>query len=102
MNEKIERSISFATSNSHKFREVELVLRRLGVGVRRLRGKGLEIQSGDIVGGGGFAGADASKSMGAPSSSRILAPSSTPSAGFRAPTPHSSSGRVVRGPSCGC
>ena len=61
MKEEIDRSISFATSNSHKFREVELVLRRLGVGVRRLRGKGLEIQSDDIVEVARFASADASK-----------------------------------------
>src|SRR5947209_6186536 len=66
MNEKIERSIGFATSNSHKFREVELVLRRLGVGVRRLRGKGLEIQSDDVVEVARFASADASKQYGRP------------------------------------
>src|SRR2546422_7436487 len=66
MNEKIERSIGFATSNSDKFREVELVLRRLGVGVRRLRGKGLEIQSDDIVEVARFASADASKKYGRP------------------------------------
>ena len=66
MNEKIERSIGFATSNSHKFREVELVLRRLGVGVRRLRGKGLEIQSDDIVEVAKFASADAAKKYGRP------------------------------------
>src|SRR5437870_8397733 len=61
MNEKIERSISFATSNSHKFREVELALRRLGVGVKRLRGKGLEIQSDDTAEVARFASADAAK-----------------------------------------
>src|SRR5947209_18096101 len=66
MNEKIERSIGFATSNSHKFREVELVLRRLGVGVRRLRGKGLEIQSDDVVEVAKFASADAAKKYGRP------------------------------------
>src|SRR3989475_6044314 len=66
MNEKIERSIGFATSNSHKFREVELVLRRLGVGVRRLRGKGLEIQSDDVAEGARFASPDASKKYGRP------------------------------------
>src|SRR5712692_1979520 len=61
MNEKMNRTITFATSNSHKFREVELALRRLGVGVRRLRGKGLEIQSDDIVEVAKFASADAAK-----------------------------------------
>src|SRR2546427_6962759 len=66
MKEEIDRSISFATSNSHKFREVELVLRMLGVGVRRLRGKGLEIQSDDIVEVARFASADASKKYGCP------------------------------------
>src|SRR3989442_410325 len=66
MKEEIDRSISFATSNSHKFREVELVLRMLGVGVRRLRGKGLEIQSDDIVEVARFASADASKKYGRP------------------------------------
>jgi len=58
---KIDRTISFATSNSHKFREVELSLLRLGVRVRRLRGKGLEIQSDDIVEVARFASADAAK-----------------------------------------
>src|SRR2546426_12643603 len=101
MNEKIERSIGFATSNSHKFREVELVLRRLGVGVRRLRGKGLEIQSDDVVEVAKFASADAAKKYGRPLIVEDTGLSSTPSADFRAPTPHSSSGRLVRRPSCG-
>ncbi|TLX98500.1 MAG: non-canonical purine NTP pyrophosphatase, partial [Thaumarchaeota archaeon] len=62
MNERsTERTISFATSNSQKFREVELALRRLGVGVRRLRGKGLEIQSDDAAEVARFASADAAK-----------------------------------------
>src|SRR5712691_1689528 len=61
MSESVNRSISFATSNSHKFREVELALRTLGVGVRRLRGKGLEIQSDDVVKVAKFASADAAK-----------------------------------------
>src|SRR5207247_11161271 len=66
MNGKIERSVSFATSNTHKFREVELALRRLGVGVRRLRGEGVEIQADDIVEVARFASADASKKYGRP------------------------------------
>ena len=62
MNERrTERTISFATSNSQKFREVELALRRLGVGVKRLRGKGLEIQSDDTAEVARFASADAAK-----------------------------------------
>src|SRR5712692_1798290 len=61
MRKGMNRTIGFATSNPHKFREVELVLRRLGVGVRRLRGKGLEIQSADIVEVARFASAEAAK-----------------------------------------
>jgi len=42
------RAVSFATSNDGKFREVSFVLRRLGIDLLRLPGKGLEIQSDDV------------------------------------------------------
>jgi len=40
-------SIWFATSNDHKFEEARFVLQKLGIVLRRLPSKGLELQSGD-------------------------------------------------------
>ena len=42
------RTVCFATSNERKFREVSFVLHRFGINLKRLPGKGLEIQSDDI------------------------------------------------------
>ncbi len=56
--------VNFATSNRGKFLEMAIILRRLGLGVRRLQGKGLEIQSDDIYAVAKFASADATRKYG--------------------------------------
>lgn len=41
--------VHFATSNDHKFKEAELVLRDLGIHLERLPSKGAELQADDVA-----------------------------------------------------
>ncbi|MDA4128002.1 MAG: RdgB/HAM1 family non-canonical purine NTP pyrophosphatase [Thaumarchaeota archaeon] len=60
------RTVSFATSNEHKFREAALILSDFGLSVTRIAEKGTEIQSDNVGAIAAFAARQTSSALGLP------------------------------------